>query len=159
VPSFSAGGSNQTLSGTSSLAPGTYGQLTLNPLAVVTLTGGTYNFTSIDIKALAKLRAAAATTIRVSGRVQLSGATELRPAPGGAVQPHDIVLYATGQDAPPNADAIVIGASAIVGFNAYAPNGTVTIGPNTNATGAFVGKRVKTASNVTLAEDSAFVQP
>jgi hypothetical protein len=161
VPSFSAGGADQSLSGTTSLGPGTYGKLALKPNAVVTLSGGTYNFTSVEVKAGAKLRAAAATTIRVVGRVLVSNGGEFGPAPGSAVQPHDVVLYSTGVDGPPNkpAQAIEFGTYSIVGINAYAPNGTLTIGSHAVGTGAFLGKRVAVGGSVTLAEDSVFVQP
>ncbi len=161
VPSFSAGGADQSLSGTTSLGPGTYGALTVKPNAVVTLTGGTYNFTSVEVKAGAKLRAAAATTIRVVGRVLVSNGGEVGPTPGGSIQPHDVVLYATGVDGPPNkpGQAIEFGAYSVLGINAYAPNGTLTIGSHAVGTGAFLGKRVAVGSNVTLAEDSVFFQP
>ena len=156
VPAFSAGGPDQSLSGTTTLGPGTYGTLTLKPNAVVTLTGGTYNFTSVEV-----LLAAAATTIRVVERVLVANSSEIGPAPGGSVQPHDILLYSTATDGPPNkpANASEFGAYTILGINAYAPNGTLTIGSHTVGTGAFLGKRVTVAGSVTLAEDSAFFQP
>jgi len=161
VPSFSAGGANRSLSGTTSLDAGTYGELSVKANAVVTLTGGTYNFTSVEVKPGAKVHAAGATTIRVSGRVLLASGTELGPAPGGAVQPHDVVLYATGVDGPPNTpgDAISFGSYTVLGVNAHAPNGTLAVGSYAVGKGAFVGKRVAVASHVTLSEDSVFVQP
>ena len=58
VPSFSAGGQNKTFSGTGAgnvLAAGTYGKLSLGSNSRVTLTGGDYFFTAIEVKAGAKL--------------------------------------------------------------------------------------------------------
>ena len=79
VPSFSAGGADQSLQGTTSLAAGTYGMLTVKPNAVVTLTGGTYDFTSVEVKPGAHVRASAPVTIRVTGRVLLAGSVEFGP--------------------------------------------------------------------------------
>ena len=71
------------------------------------------------------------------------------------------MLYATGVDGPPSkpANAISLGSQTTIGLNAYAPNGTLSIGSFTTARGAFVGKQVAVAGNVTLSEDSVFVCP
>ena len=158
-PVVSGGGSKVNLSGTASLPAGNYGQLTVGPNADVTLTGGAYNFGGIEVKPGATVRFAAASTVGVSGRVLVGNGSTFAPATG--VQAHDVVLYGAGVDGPPNkpADAIAIGSNVTLGLNAYAPNGTLTLGSYTVGTGAYVGKRVAVGGNVTLNEDSAFLSP
>jgi len=161
VPGFSAGTANVTLSGTQTFAAGSYGKLTVQPNAVVTMSGGAYFFASIEVKPGAQVRFAAPSTLHVTGRVLAAGGVQIGPTAASGVQAHDVIVYATGVDGPPNkpGDAISIGSQSVVGVNAYAPNGTLSIGAYTAATGAFVGKRVVVGSNVTLNEDSAFVCP
>ena len=95
----------------------------------------------------------------MSGRVLVGNGSTFAPATG--VQAHDVVLYGAGVDGPPNkpGDAIAIGSNVTLGLNAYAPNGTLTLGSYTVGTGAYVGKRVAVGGNVTLNEDSAFLSP
>ena len=52
-----------------------------------------------------------------------------------------------------------IGTYGVIGLNAYAPNGTLTVGSHTVGEGAFLGKRVAVAGSVSLSEDSVFFQP
>jgi hypothetical protein len=161
VPSFSAGTTNLNLSGTQSLPAGSYGKLTVSPNANVTLTGGNYYFSGIEVKAGARVRFSAASALHVAGRVLISNGAQVAPTAASGVVPHDVIVYATGANGPPNkpADAIAIGSQATIGLNAYAPNGTLSIGSFTAATGAFVAKQVVVAGNVTLNEDSIFVCP
>ena len=161
VPSFSAGTTSVTVSGTQTLAAGSYGKLTVHPNAVLTLSGGNYFFASVEVKSGAQVRFSAPSTIHVTGRVLVANGTQVAPAVASGVQPHDIVIYATGADGPPNkpGEALAIGSQSVIGVNAYAPNGTLSIGSYTVATGAFIGKRVAVEGNVTLSEDSAFICP
>jgi hypothetical protein len=159
VPSFSAGGQDLTLSGTQTLNPGTYGALTVTPNADVTLTGGDYAFTSIEVKAGATVRFAAPAQVNVKGRVLIGNMAKLLPAAG--VNARQVVLTATGADGPPNkpADALAFGSFAEIGVDAYAPNGTLSLGANVTAKGAFLGRRVLIGSNSTLELDSSFLSP
>ena len=97
----------------------------------------------------------------MSPAVSSSRTAQVAPAVASGVQPHDIVVYATGADGPPNkpGEALAIGSQSVIGVNACAPNGTLSIGSHTVATGAFIGKRVAVEGNVTLSEDSAFICP
>ena len=160
-PAFAAGGPDLTLKGTQTLAPGSYGQLTLHGKAIVTFSGGTYTFSGLELKPGATVRFAAATTIRVAGAVSIGNNSSLAPAAGSGVTPHHVVLYAVGQDGAPkkNDRVLDIGSHVTIGLNGYAPNGTLVIGSHTQATGAFIGKRVTVDDHVTLTRDSAFVAP
>jgi hypothetical protein len=161
VPSFTAGGPNLVIAGTQVLAAGSYGKLAVNPNATLTLSGGNYYFTSIEVKPGARVRFSAASTLHVTGRVLVGNGAEVKPTAASGVLPHDVVLYAGGTDGPPNnpGDAIAIGSNAVVGINAYAPSGTLSVGSYANATGAFVGRRVLVGSNVVFRKDSVFVCP
>jgi len=161
VPGVSSGSVDRTLSGTQTLGPGSYGALTIMPNAIVTFTGGTYGFSSIELKPGAEWRFSGATTVGVTGRALLGNGTRVGPASGSGVRARDIVLYTLGSDGPPKkpGQAITIGSQAQVELDAYAPNGTLSIGSQTNATGAFLGMTVDVATGVTLDLDSAFLAP
>jgi len=161
VPAFAAGGANLTVTGTQVLAAGSYGKLTVQPNATVTLSGGNYYFTAIEVKSGARVRFSAASTLHVTGRVLIGNNAEVKATAASGVLAHDVVLYATGIDGPPNspASAIAIGSNAVVGINAYAPNGTLSVGTYANATGAFIGLRVSVGSNVVFTKDSIFICP
>jgi hypothetical protein len=116
----------------------------VNPNATLTLSGGNDYFTAIEVKPGARVRFSAASTLHVTGRVLIGNQSEVKATAASGVLAHDVVLYATGIDGPPNnpGDAIAIASNAVVGINAYAPNGTLTVGSYANATGAFIGRRV-----------------
>ena len=161
VPAFTAGGTDVNLQNGQSLGPGTYGTLRVSNNASVTLAGGTYNFTGVELKSGAIVRFSGAATVRVSGRVLIGNGSSVGPAPASGITAFDVVWYATGVDGPPKkpANAFDIGSNATVSLNAFAPNGTTTIGSYAVATGAFLGKRVSVGSNVVLNENSAFLAP
>ena len=71
------------------------------------------------------------------------------------------MLYANGTDGPATkpANAIDLGSGTTIGVDAYAPNGTLSIGSSSVATGAFLGRRVIVGSNATLNLDSSFLAP
>ncbi|MGH3370547.1 MAG: HYR domain-containing protein, partial [Nocardioidaceae bacterium] len=160
-PSYTASGPNRNLSGVQTLAAGNYGTVSTGPNAVVTLSGGVYRMRSLELKPGAKLHISAASELRVAGRVLVASGTTVGPAPASGLSAKDLVIYSSAVDGPPNkpADAIQFGSMAVIAANAYAPNGTVSVGTYTSATGAFVGKRVVVASNAVVNRDSAFVSP
>jgi len=159
VPAFSAGGANVSLNGTSTFHAGSYGNVSVKPNGVVTLSGGDYFMESLEIKPGGELHVAAPATLYVAERVLVGNGARVLPLTG--VLPRQIVLYATGVDGPPHkpADAIRFGSNMILAINAYAPNGTLSVGSGTMAVGAFIGQRVSIESNATLKEDSVFLCP
>ncbi len=161
VPAFSAGGPDVTLQNGETLLPGSYGTLTVKSNAVVTLTGGTYSFSEIEVKPGAQVSVTGATTLQVVNRVLISNGATFSPASGSGVLPMQIVLYATGTDGPAKKpiNAIDVGSGTIIGLDAYAPNGTLSLGSSSVATGAFLGRRVLVGSNVQLTLNSSFLAP
>ena len=138
VPAFGAGMTNKNFTAApTSLAAGSYGKLKLSPNAVVTLTGGNYYFTSVDIGTHASLLFSAATNVHVTGRVTVGNSAKLLPAGGSGVVARQIVFWVTGTDGP--SSAFQTGNGVNMSINAYARNGTMSIGPYNIATGAFLG--------------------
>jgi hypothetical protein len=152
-----AGGSDVSVSSTTTLAPGSYGALSVKSNVVATLAGGSYSFASIELKPGAQLRFAAPATIVVAGRTLLANGSAAAPVAG--VTPKDVVLYVHGLDGPPNnpADAFRAGSGVTLGADVYVPNGTLTIGGSTVATGAFIGRRVSVGGGATLVRSSSFL--
>ena len=91
----------------------------------------------------------------------VANGSTIGPAPGSGITARHIVLVARGADGPPNnpAHAISIGGSGTIAINAFAPNGTLSIGSQTTAVGAFLGKRVSVGSNTVMTLDSSFLIP
>jgi hypothetical protein len=161
VPAPGPGGPNQSISANQILAPGSYGTLEVKPNVTVTLAAGPFAFTGIDLQPGARLLAAGPTTVVVTGRVRAANGCTLGPAAGSGIGARDFVIYAHGIDGPPNnpAHAITLGGGASLAVNAYAPNGTLSIGSNTSALGAFLGRRVSVGSGTVLTLDSSFLIP
>ncbi len=161
VPTFSAGGQNKTFSGKANvLAAGSYGQLKLSPNTVVTLTGGNYYFTGIEIGSNAQLLFSAATNVHVTGRVNIGNSARVLPAAGSGIVAHHIVFWVTGADGPPASPTAFNTSNDVqLQANVYARNGTVTLGPYNIAKGAFLGLRVNVQNNTRLNLDSAFDFP
>jgi hypothetical protein len=154
VPAAGPGGANQTVNKTQTLAPGNYGQLHVRPKGTVTLAAGTYTFASIELQPNALLLAAGPVTIVVSGRVSVSNGGTVGPAPGSGITARDVVLYAHAADGP-----ITLGNHTTIALNAYAPNGTLSIGSQSHVVGALLGKRVSIGSNTVMTLDSSFLIP
>jgi hypothetical protein len=159
-PVFSAGGSDETLSGVESLPAGSYGELRIKPKAIVTLTGGDYYFTSIDVDPNAKLMFDAATNVHVTGRVNFGKGAKVGPALGSGISAQDVIFWIAGADGPPGKPTTFVSGNGVqMRINAYTRNGTLTIGPYNSATGAFLGLRVTVLTGTTLHLASAFDYP
>lgn len=158
-PFVSAGpaGAHQQITGATALAPGNYGDLVLKSKASVVLSAGSYSFTRIELGPNARITyTSPATVVSVSGRVEFkSGAGVIQPTPGGAAH---LKLYVDGADLAPNKPAMDIFAGSAIAANVYVRNGTLSVGNKSTLAGAFIARRVKLGSNVTVTKDSAFVQ-
>ncbi len=159
-PAFVAGGVNQTLNGAVSLPAGSYGSLRVKSNGVVTLTSGNYYFTKIDVDSGGKLLFSAPSNVHVTGRVKIGSNSVAGPATGSGFTASDVVLWIAGVDGPPGQPtAFTSTNSATLTMNVYARNGTTTVGESNNATGAFLGLRVRIGNGATLNLDSAFDYP
>jgi hypothetical protein len=159
VPPPGPGGTDLTLNGIQTLAPGDYGHLTIQSNSDITLDGGTYTFTSLRIGFDVTVRFSAATTIVVAGQARLADRTIINATPTADVPPRKVLLYVLGTDGSPSTEAFSSGSNTRLALNIYVPNGTLSIGSHNASRGAFIARRVQLGSNLTLDLDSVFVQP
>jgi N-acetylneuraminic acid mutarotase len=163
VPSFSPGTTDVTVAASDSqtLAAGSYGELLVNHDAVLTLSGGEYNFESWDIRDDAKVYASASTEVRIADKLDAGSGVQVGPEPSSGLDASDVVIYVTGVNgsngnlgATPK--AAKFGQNNIVQANVYAENGTLWLRDNTMATGAFLAKWVVAGTGTDIYFDSAF---
>src|SRR5580658_1368170 len=143
-----AAGHQQTLS------PGNYGALTDN--GVVWLNPGTYSFASVTLGNNAQLQAlqGGSTSVLVAGALTTGMQAQILPAGQSA---NELTIAVSGSDGTNgNPPAVSVGAGTqLVGLLA-APNGTVSLANNVQATGAFAGVNFIAGTNVLLNFQSGF---
>jgi hypothetical protein len=155
---------------TATLTPGRYGDVRVEQGATLVLTGGLYEVSSLDLDNGAAVIVRGATEIRVERELDAGVRSRLMPddtiAGLGAA---DLVIYVAGDDDTcrhtpiPDLDgdnagrtSVHIGPNSLVRANIYAARGTVWLKSGTQATGSFIGVRVRIGQRVTLKLDSAF---
>ena len=114
---------------------------------------------SLRVKSGAKILFSGTKQIQVRVRRGATGdnGSFFGPAPGSSLRVQDIILYVMGTDAQSSFTyAVNISPKSTVSANIYAPNGTLLLNQQTNATGAFFGKVVRVGVGVNLALASAF---
>lgn len=143
------------------LDPGNYGDLFVNTGGKVVLSGGIYNFKSIELRRAAKLRFASASEVRLSGKLYTKSEVIIGPRTNAEITPSDIVFYIAGingdtgeLEAEPKAARI--GTKSSVKANIYVPNGTLHIKSDCIAKGAFFAKDVKIGQRVVIKLYSAW---
>lgn len=153
---------NVAANGTRTLAPGNYRDLIVGKRGVVTLTGGTYHFRTINLSGSeAKLYFSAASTIRVQQKIRTNNLAILRPATGASITAAAIVFHVAGingtagglTEAP---KAVEIGIDSTFYANLYVPNGSIWIKDRTVATGAYIGKDVRVGPDAQVSLKSAW---
>jgi hypothetical protein len=148
-PLFGASGPDVHVTGTRVLAPGHYSRLEVDPGATVTLSnGGAYYFTEIVLggKAVLTFTGLGFARVHVTGRVTAGTGAQI----GGGAPAQRLVLYVAGFDASANARAFAGGRQMTLFASVYVRNGTLEIGPESTATGAFLGRWVAVGDKVTL---------
>jgi hypothetical protein len=171
-PTVQAGHNDQRVrhGRTATLAPGRYGDIRVEQGATLVLTGGLYEVASLDLDNGAAVIARGATEIRIERELDAGAGSRLMPdqtvAGLGAA---DLVVYVAGDDDScrhtpiPDLDgdnagrtSVHIGPHSLVRANVYAARGTVWLKSGTQATGSFIGVRVRIGQRVTLRLESAF---
>ncbi len=142
-----AQGQQQTLS------PGPYGALTDN--GIVFLNPGTYSFSSVTLGNSAQLQAlqGGSTSVLIAGTLS-TGGTPAQIFPAGQLA-NALTISVSGNDGP-SGPAVSIGANSLVIALLAAPNGTVSLGNNVQATGAFAGVNFVAGTNVQMNFQSGF---
>jgi hypothetical protein len=130
---------------TTSLPPGTYGNLTVeggydpttllpNP-GILQLQGGSYTFCNVKLSRFAELRALAPVTINVNGNLKMQGTNYFGPDTGSLAS--DVVVYVNGTKARYARDSQAIA-------RLCAPNGRCGLATGGNHAGWVWCDRVKT---------------
>lgn len=166
------------------LPPGDYDAVNVGDHGVLVLSGGIYNVASINLHKDAQLLFSATTQVRVAGGFASDKDAVVGPEPGSSVTAHEIVLYVAGVNGKHDGDddddddddvalagddddddddgpsqrpfAVDIGDDNTVNASFYAPNGTLSVGKETVATGAFLARDVLIENRAEIALDSYF---
>lgn len=150
---------------TRTLAPGSYGKITVKEGGTLVLTGGVYHVDTLDIRGKTDILFRGPSQLRVKNEMDTDAGTYIGPDPSlSGLTASDIVIYVAGtddkgrrhDDDDVSPTAVQIGEKNTVVANIYAPNGTIHLRASTKATGAFIGKRVIIGEKVELTLKSAF---
>jgi hypothetical protein len=134
------------------LSPGSFGVLTDN--GTVFLNPGTYSFSSVALGNNAQLVAqpGGSTSVLIAGTLSTGTFAHLLPSGQPA---NALTISVSGSDGP-GGPAASIGANTQVVSLLGAPNGTLSLGNNVQATGAFAGASFVAGSNVFLTYQNGF---
>jgi predicted acyltransferase (DUF342 family) len=138
---------------TRTLPAGDYGLIEVAATGTVVFTGGLYNVRSIHTPSgscafpCRSLRFAAPADVRVAERLDAGSDAFVGPAAGSGVTAAQIIFYVGGIDGTTGSlgslpRAVNFGKANTVQANVYAPNGTVALGRDSAATGAFLARDV-----------------
>jgi len=148
VPMFANGGS---------LAPGSYGSVTLRYKSRLTLAGGDYHFRSLRLDDGAKLYFAGPARVHVRYGVDIDDATFIGPATGGTATASDLVVFVKGTDPECGHSYVVnVDEKASISGSFYAPNGTIKLNQEAKATGALLAKSIRLGKLVQVTLASAY---
>jgi hypothetical protein len=140
---------------------GSYGSLQAGKGATVILTGGQYDFSAWDIGDNANIVVQAPVEIRIAGQLNVGSDVNLSPDPTSGLTASAVHFFVTGQngdtgDLGATPAAAAFGNNDILAASIFVPNGTLNIGKDTQASGAFLGKWVTIGNNTTLTLDSGW---
>ena len=171
-PAIAAGVQNIAVkkNGTQTLGAGNYGRISVQSGATLILSGGVYQFVSLDVDQGGTVLFQAAIQLNIQTYLDADSRSNLilDPAASG-LRASQVVVYVAGRnngsanDKHDSVDdgfggpAVVnIGERAVVQANIYAPNGSIWLKSRSQATGAFIGQHVLVGSFSKLTLDSAF---
>ena len=162
VPDQASGGSSVYVprNGSRTLDSGSYSTVFANRGSTLILTGGVYDFYSIYMLESAQILIEAPVEIRVSTRLHTGKYVRIMPAESATeLTAADLRLIVVGRDKSRGHNisrAIVIGSRNELRANLYVPQGSLTIGSRTKATGAFLGQIVMIGDRVELSLESGW---
>jgi hypothetical protein len=140
------------------LSAGAYGDVRLKGRSVLTLTGGVYHLDDLSVDYKSQVQVTAPTEIRIAGRLRLGYKALIGPANGSGLDAADLIVYVAGDDGRPCSvsRAVVVGQKGVVTVSLYAPNGTLLLGPEVQARGAFIGRDVVVGHKTQVWLESGF---
>lgn len=172
LPAMAPGAQDQQVRerGTLTLPAGSYGTISVGPQATLILSGGTYQVASLDIRQDARVLFRGPSQVLVKNEMDANARSYIGPDPGVAgLRARDIRIVVAGADdkgrrhsedrgseEEVSPTVVQIGEVSIIKANVYAVNGTVWLKAKSEATGAFIGRRVRIGEKVTLDLDSGF---
>jgi hypothetical protein len=139
------------------LSPGNFGALTDS--GVLLLAPGAYSFASITLGNRAQILAQqpGSTSIYVGGALATGTFAQIFPVGQPA---NELTITVAGNDGSGGSSPVVsIGANSQLVALLLAPNGTVSLANNVQATGAFAGVKFVAGNNVSLVYQSGFPSP
>jgi internalin A len=142
------------------LPPGHYGRVTVRSRGTLVLTGGVYHFENLEIGYYkARVLVQGQSELVINNRIFSFIKCSIGPDEDAGISAKDIAVYVHGEDGKRGfyrgfPKAVYLGRYSEVHANLYAPNGTVWIGHNSTAKGAFVGKDVVVGYNAEITLDS-----
>jgi PKD repeat protein len=156
-PVFSCGDINITVKKNEVyfLEEGDYGHIKVRRGGKLIFTGGVYNIATLTARKNVELIFQNASEVRIESRLTIGKNSIVGPKTDSTLSASGIVFYVGGEDTN-NLKAVTIRRNGKIDANIYAPNGTIVLRKNTEATGSFIGKNVVIGKNVQLTWDSAF---
>ena len=152
LPTITPGTQAVVVNGSQTLAPGSYGTVTVNNGATLVLSGGLYQVTALSVGQGAKVHFQAPSEVRIAGALVVNPNGFVGPMPGVAnLDANSIVIQIAGTDGqsgPGNQPrAAAFDQNVTVAAYIMAPNGMINFRQNVNATGVFIGKWVLAEQN------------
>ena len=128
------------------LAPGSYGIITVEGTGTIEFTGGVYHIQSLFAKKDAALNFNAPSEVRIQGDFRTNKSVYIGPAPGSELNASDLLFYVEGVNViTPHMD---IGQSNLLFGHVFVPNGQLRMGESSQMHGVFVGKDVRVGKSV-----------
>jgi len=140
---------------TETLQPGSYDVIFVDEGATLIFVGGTYNANSIISGLNARLLFDDATEI-VTQELKLGDNGVFGPSDSSSITSSGIVVFVHDNTDPLMLFDIEIGKNSILDTTIFSPAGKLLIKQGTQATGAFIAKKVKIEPDSVLTLDSAF---
>jgi internalin A len=142
------------------LPPGRYGKVTVRSRGTLVLLGGSYQFESLEVGYYrARVLIQGQAEVVIKNRLFSFIRCYIGPDKGVGITAKDIGVYVYGEDGRYGfyrgfPKAVYLGRYSEVHANLYAPNGTLWIGHNATAKGAFVGRDVVVGYDAEITLDS-----
>jgi hypothetical protein len=134
------------------LAPGSWGAVQVT--GTLTLTGGTYQFASLDIWNSGRVEAAAGVRLRIKGHLYLGPSARLRTNPVGSAR--DLLVDVAGGDSQ---TAVLVDSDTEIHALVSAPTGLIQLHPRAVAKGALVAREIRLDADARVIFESGFALP
>lgn len=160
IPDFTPGTQDFTFSGDGNTLPqGDYRNITLTKDSTLTLTGGIYNITKLDMRESATLIFATTTTLNIEQ--ELKGQQNISILPGATASFDALTINYLGKRGNQKGQGtvpITFGNNSFLNFILIAPNATVNIGERSALRGQVLANKIRVGKDSILSREVAFVK-